>query len=105
MRHHETVKTPLARQAIETWSKRENVPDWQLHTLTPDDGDLQEPFRTGTSFAFEPIASINGQGYYLEDNFVMTSAGTELLTPGVPYSAEEIEAAMRAQGRKSPARH
>jgi hypothetical protein len=40
MRRRETVKTPLARQAIETWSKRENVPDWQLHTLTPDDGDL-----------------------------------------------------------------
>jgi hypothetical protein len=44
--------------------------------------------------AFEPIASIDGQGFYLEDMFLITKNGTELLTRGVPYSAEEIEAAM-----------
>jgi len=45
--------------------------------------------------AFEAIASIDNQRYYLEDMFVMTRNGAELLTPGVPYTAEEIEAAMR----------
>jgi hypothetical protein len=49
----------------------------------------------GPSIAFERIASIAGQGYYLEDLFLITKDGTKLLTPGVPYSAEEIEAAMR----------
>jgi Xaa-Pro aminopeptidase len=47
------------------------------------------------TIAFEPIASIQGQGFYLEDMFVIGKDGAELLTPGVPYSAEEIEATMK----------
>ena len=53
------------------------------------------PLRQGMTVAFEAIASIDNQRYYLEDMFVMTRNGAELLTPGVPYTAEEIEAAMR----------
>ena len=44
---------------------------------------------------FEPIASVDGQGFFLEDMFLIKQDGAELLTPGVPYSAEEIEALMR----------
>ena len=44
---------------------------------------------------FEPIASIDGQGFFLEDMFLITKDGAQILTPGGPYSAEEIEAAMR----------
>ena len=44
---------------------------------------------------FEPIASIDGQGFFLEDMYVILEGGAELLTPGVPYTAEEIEAGMR----------
>ena len=44
---------------------------------------------------FEPIASVDGQGFFLEDMYLVTKGGAELLTPGVPYSAEQIEAAMR----------
>jgi hypothetical protein len=40
---------------------------------------------------FEPIVSIDGQGYYLEDVYLINKTGAELLTPGVPYNAEEIE--------------
>jgi len=43
---------------------------------------------------FEPIASIDGEGFFLEDMYLITKGGAELLTPGVPYSADEIEAAM-----------
>ena len=43
---------------------------------------------------FEPIASIDGQGFYLEDMYLITKGGAELLTPRVPYSADEIESAM-----------
>jgi len=53
------------------------------------------PLRAGTTIAFEPIASMEGQGFYLEDMFLITKDGAELLTPGVPYTAEEVEAAMR----------
>jgi hypothetical protein len=49
------------------------------------------------TIAFEPIASIGGQGYYLEDMFLIKTDGAELLTPGVPYTPDQIEAAMRRQ--------
>jgi len=45
----------------------------------------------GTAIAFEPQASIKGHSFYLEGNFVITRTGTELLTPGMPYTADEIE--------------
>jgi hypothetical protein len=44
---------------------------------------------------FEPIASVDGQGFFLEDMYLITKEGAELLTPGVPYSAEQIESGMR----------
>lgn len=52
------------------------------------------PLTEGTTIDFEPVASINGQGYFLEDMFLITKHGAELLTPGVPYSVEQIESAM-----------
>jgi len=44
---------------------------------------------------FEPIASIDGQGFFLEDMFLITKDASLILTPGGPHSAEEIEMAMR----------
>src|ERR1700693_6329597 len=95
LRHRESAKSDLARRAIDAWSQRENVRYWQLHTINLDAGHVGGPLRAGTTIAFEPIASIDGQGFYLEDMFLITKDGAELLTPGVPYTAEEIEAAMR----------
>ena len=100
VRHHASVKTALAREAIELWSKRENLAAFDVHTLSPNEGLAREPFRAGTAIAFEPQASIRGQSFYLEDNYVITHTGTELLTPGLPYTAEEIEAVMRGPARK-----
>jgi len=90
-----SARTAMARQAVDEWSKRENVPFWGPHTINLDAGFIDGPLRAGMTIAFEPIASIDGQGFYLEDMFLITKNGAELLTPGVPYSAEEIEAAMR----------
>jgi Xaa-Pro aminopeptidase len=95
LRHRESARSGLAQRAIENWSKRENVPYWQLHTINLDAGYVEGPLRAGTTVAFEPIASMDGQGFYLEDMFLITKDGAELLTPGVPCTAEEIEAAMR----------
>ena len=95
LKHRESSKSALAKQAIEEWSKRENVPYWEIHTMNLTEGSGKGPLRAGTTIAFEPIASIAGQGYYLEDLFLITKTGAELLTPDVPYSAEEIEAAMQ----------
>ena len=105
LRHRESTRSTLARQAVDEWSKREKVPYWQIHTMNLGEGGVRGPLRAGTTIAFEPIASIGGQGYYLEDMFVVTKGGADLLTPGVPYSAEEIEAAMQATGDKSASRH
>ena len=61
---------------------------------------LKSHFGPAQQSLLEPQASIHGQAYYLEDNFVITHTGTELLTPGMPYTADEVEAVMREQARK-----
>jgi Xaa-Pro aminopeptidase len=94
LRHRETAKTALAKEAIERWSERKNIPYWQMHTMNLDAGAIEGPLRAGMVIDFEPIASIGGQGYYLEDMYLIGKDGAEVMTPGVPYTAEEIEASM-----------
>jgi Xaa-Pro aminopeptidase len=93
--HRPSAKGSLARHAIESWSNRNQVPFWQVHTSNLSTGSPVGPLRAGTTINFEPIASIDGQGFFLEDMYLITPTGAELLTPGVPYSAEAIEAAMK----------
>ena len=52
--------------------------------------------------AFEPIFSVDGQGFYLEDMILVTKDGHEILTPGLPYSADEIERAVRRPEDRRP---
>jgi Xaa-Pro aminopeptidase len=94
LRHRASAKTPLAEHAVDSWSDRKNVPYWQVHTTNLMAGHVDGPLRQGTTINLEPIASVDGQGFFLEDMYLITKDGAELLTPGVPYSAEEIEAAM-----------
>ena len=93
--HRATAKTPLAQHAIDSWSKHENVPFWQIHTSNVVAAFPPDPLPAGVTINFEPIASVDGQGFFLEDMYLIQKNGAELLTPGVPYTAEEIEAAMR----------
>ena len=96
LRHRESAMSQLAQQAIANWSDRKNIPYWQMHTMNLDAGYIEGPLRAGMVIDFEPIASIGGQGYYLEDMYLIGREGAEVLTPGLPYTAEEIEAAMAA---------
>ena len=48
--------------------------------------------------AFEPMFSAGADAFYLEDMILVTESGHEVLSAGLPYAAEEIEAVM-AQGR------
>jgi Xaa-Pro aminopeptidase len=91
----DSARTPLARRAIEFWSDRKSVSYWQVHTTNLIAGVPTGPLQAGTTINFEPIASIEGLGFFLEDMYLITGDGAELLTPGVPYLADEIEAAMR----------
>ncbi len=95
LNHRSAAKSALAQHAIDSWSKRENVPFWQIHTSNVLAGWPPEPLPAGTTINFEPIASADGQGFFLEDMYIVQKDGAELLTPGVPYTAEEIEAVMR----------
>lgn len=93
--HRSTAESTLAQHAIDSWSKRENVPFWQIHTSNLVAGWAPDPLPAGMTINFEPIASVDGQGFFLEDMYIIRKGGAELLTPGVPYTAEEIEAEMR----------
>jgi len=93
--HRSSATSSLAQRAIESWSNKSQVPYWQVHTSNLTTGAPIGPLRAGMTINFEPIASIDGQGFFLEDMYLITTTGAELLTPGVPYSAEAIEAAMR----------
>ena len=90
-RRGEGARTSLAKEAVAYWSEQKNVPYWQMHTMNLSAGYVEGPLRAGMVIDFEPIASIGGQGYYLEDMYLVGKTGAEILTPGVPYSAEEIE--------------
>lgn len=95
LNHRAQAKSSLAQHAIDSWSKRENVPYWQIHTTNLVAARPPDSFRADMTVNFEPIASVDGQGFFLEDMYLITKDGAEILTPGVPYTAEEIEAAMR----------
>ena len=95
VRHRPSAKGQLAQRAINSWSDRKNVPFWQVHTTNLLAARPSGPLKAGTTINYEPIASVDGQGFFLEDTYLITRDGAELLTPGVPYSAREIESAMR----------
>lgn len=95
LRHQASAKSPLAQHAIDSWSKRENVPFWQIHATNLVAARPPAMLPAGMTINFEPIASADGQGFFLEDMYLITKEGAELLTSGVPYSAEQIEAEMR----------
>jgi Xaa-Pro aminopeptidase len=93
--HRAFAKSQLAQHAIDSWADRKNIPFWQVHTTNLVAAYPSGPLKAGTTINFEPIASVDGQGFFLEDMYLITKDGAERLTPGVPSSAEDIEAAMR----------
>jgi Xaa-Pro aminopeptidase len=95
LRHRTAVKSVLAQHAIDSWSKRENVPFWQIHATNLVAAFPPAALPAGMTVNFEPIAAVDGQGFFLEDMYLITKDSAELLTSGVPYSAEEIETGMR----------
>ena len=60
-----------------------------------DAGFIDGPLRVGMVIDFEPIVSIGDLGFYLEDMFLITRTGAQDLTPNIPFTSDEIEAAMR----------
>jgi Xaa-Pro aminopeptidase len=51
-------------------------------------------------FAIEPLLFCEEKGFavFVEDNILVTADGHEVLSSGLPYGAEEIEAVMAQPG-------
>ena len=99
-RRRPSLTTPLGRKAAETLLGSDGLHWWEIHGVGLDSAEgLPETMRAGMTVDFEPIFSVEGQGFYLEDMILVTPAGHEILTPGLPYTADEIERSTRAPAR------
>lgn len=88
---HDAV-TPLGRKAVAVLSSPEGRKYWQVHGVGLESAEASpEVLRAGMIVAFEPIFAVEGQGFYLEDMILITRDGHEILTTGLPYTADEIE--------------
>jgi Xaa-Pro aminopeptidase len=95
-RRRSALKTPFGRRTAEVALSPEGARSWQIHGVGVASGESRvDTLRAGQVVAFEPILTVDGVGLYLEDMILVTSTGVEVLTAGLPYSATEIEMAMR----------
>lgn len=86
------VKTQLGKRAVDELLGKDGTKYWYLHGAGLESAEgLPEVLRAGMIVDFEPIFSVEGQGFYLEDMILVTREGNEILTAGLPYSADEIE--------------
>jgi len=91
----EGIQTDMARRAALIMQDDEQIPSWQIHGVGLSAAeDFGPVLRTGMVVAYEPMFTVDDTGFYLEDLLVITEDGFENLTPGLPYSAKAIEAAM-----------
>ncbi len=97
------VKSELARVALERQLKKAESGDTLLvHGVGLDAVERpQKQFRPGVVLALETIVTApeHKQGFLLEDALAVTETGAELLTAGLPYTADEIEAFLSTTGR------
>jgi Xaa-Pro aminopeptidase len=95
-RRRPAMRTALGRHAAAVIAERDSVPYWQIHGIGLDIAErLPSVLRAGMVLDYEPIFSVEGQGFYMEDMILVTPTGYEILTKGLPSTAAEIERAMR----------
>lgn len=95
-RRRPTLRTPLGKDAAAVITRPNGIPFWQLHGVGLDDAEaVPDTLRAGATIDYEPIFVVGGQGFYMEDMILVTPNGFEILTKGLPYTAAEIERAMR----------
>ena len=99
-RRRGSMRTALGRHAAALIADRDSIPYWQIHGVGLDIAEgLPTVLRAGMVLDYEPIFVVEGQGFFMEDMILVTSTGYEILTKGLPYSAAEIERAMRGRRR------
>jgi Xaa-Pro aminopeptidase len=93
-----SLETPLGKAAADTLLGPAGTEAWEIHGVGLDDAEGQPTtLKTGMTLAYELMFAVRGQGFYLEDMVLVEKSGYRLLTPGLPYTAAEIEAAMAAR--------
>jgi Xaa-Pro aminopeptidase len=93
------LTTSFARRAVDVALSADGGRFWEIHGvgIASAEGNV-DTLRVGQVVAFEPMLTVDGIGLYLEDMVLITADGHEVLTRGLPYTAAEIEAAMRGTG-------
>lgn len=89
------LQTEMGREAVRVLLGEEGMGVWSIHGVGIDSGETpMETLRAGSVIAFEPMFSVGADAFYLEDMILVTATGHEVLSAGLPYTAEEIEAMM-----------
>ena len=92
------LTTTLGRRTAEILLGPGGTVAWQIHGVGLDDAEgMPEVLKAGMTVAYELMFMVDGFGFYLEDMILIEPNGYRLLTPGLPYTAAEIEAAMRGR--------
>jgi len=93
--HKGIMRTDLGKKAVDLYLSGKAMKRLILHNqgLGGYEGSA-DTCRIGMVLAWEPKFAVDDQGFYLEDMILVTKAGYEILTPGVPYKAREIEKIM-----------
>jgi hypothetical protein len=93
-----SLKTSLGKRAAETRLGSHGIDAWEIHGVGLDDAEgMPDVLKTGMTVAYELMFAVDDQGFYLEDMIVLEPDSYRLLTPGLPYTAAEIEVAMRTR--------
>jgi len=97
-RRRPRLQTFFGKRTAEVALSSEASKFWQMHGVGVENAEgLIDTLNVGQVLAFEPILTVDGVGLYLEDMILVTPAGAEVLTKGLPYTAVEIENAMRTK--------
>lgn len=90
--HQNELKTPMAKEAAASALKRKG---YALHGLGVDMAEgAPQTFRAGNVLCYEPQLTSGKQAFFVEDTFLITAGGHEVLNPALPYSPADIERAM-----------
>ena len=90
--HQSELKTPMAKDAAASALKRKG---YALHGLGVDMAEgAPQTFQAGNVLCYEPQFTSGNQSFFVEDTFLITAAGHEVINPPLPYSPKDIEQAM-----------
>ena len=100
-----TLTTAQGKHTAEILLAADGTQAWEIHGVGLDDAEGQpEVLRAGMTVAYELMFVVDGDGFYLEDMIAVGASGPDVLTPGLPYTAAEVERAMVVRPLKAAKR-